>query len=154
MLIRPYTPADREACLALLRSNIPEHFSSGEEPDFARYLDSLPGPYFVVEDGGRIVAGGGIAAEPDGITATLCWGIVDAARQRTGIGTQLLAHRLDAFLPANPQIRQLQTNTSQKVQGFYAKHGFVVVEVRPRAFGPDLDHVRMIRQLSPPASAP
>ncbi|WAS91378.1 GNAT family N-acetyltransferase [Nannocystis punicea] len=147
--IRPYTPADREACLALLRSNIPEHFSPAEEAELARFLDALPGPYFVVEDGGRLIASGGIAAERDGVTATLCWGIVDATRQRSGVGTELLEHRLDVFLRDNPQIRQLQTNTSQKVQGFYAKHGFIVVEVRHRAYGPDLDHVRMVRDRPP-----
>jgi GNAT superfamily N-acetyltransferase len=146
MDIRPYSASDREACLALLRGNVPEHFVASDEAELARFLDALPGPYFVVEDGGRIVAAGGIAAERDGVTATLCWGIVDARRQRQGIGARLLAHRLDAFLPDNPQIRRVQTNTSQKVQGFYARHGFAVVEVRPQAYGPDLDHVRMVRE--------
>jgi GNAT superfamily N-acetyltransferase len=145
--IRPYTPADREACLELLRSNVPEHFSPSEEAEMARFLDRLPGPYFVVEDGGQLVACGGIATERDGVTATLCWGIVHATRQRSGVGTKLLEHRLDVFLREHPQIRQLQTNTSQKVQGFYAKHGFVVVEVRPQGYGPDLDHVRMVRDV-------
>lgn len=145
--IRPYQSSDREGCLALLRSNIPEHFSPPEEDEYARFLDALPGPYFVAVDGGRIVAGGGIAAERDGVTATLCWGIVEAARQRTGIGSRLLARRLEPFLSQHPEIRRLQTNTTQKVQGFYERHGFVVAEVRPRAFGPDLDHVRMVRAL-------
>nr|WP_276604340.1 GNAT family N-acetyltransferase [Nannocystis pusilla] len=145
MNIRLYTPADREACLELLRSNTPEHFSLAEEADLARFLDALPGPYFVVEDGGRIIASGGIAGERDGITATLCWGMVDASRQRAGVGSKLLIHRVETFLAERPQIRQLQTHTSQKVQGFYAKHGFRVVEVRPHGFGPDLDHVHMMR---------
>jgi ribosomal protein S18 acetylase RimI-like enzyme len=149
--IRPYTPADREGCLELLRGNIPEHFSPPEEAELARFLDVLPGLYFVVEDGGRIIASGGVAAERDGVTATLCWGMVDATRQRTGVGTKLLAHRLAAFLAGHPQIRQIQTHTSQKVQGFYAKHGFAVVEVRPDGFGPGLDHVHMMRD-RPPAS--
>jgi GNAT superfamily N-acetyltransferase len=148
MDIRPYSPSDREGCLALLRSNVPEHFSPPEEEEFARFLDTLPGPYFVAVEDGRIVAGGGIAAEPDGVTATLCWGIVAADRQRGGIGSALLRRRLEAFLPANPMIRRVQTNTSQKVQGFYARHGFAVVEVRPQGFGPDLDHVRMVRELT------
>ncbi|MFZ6180855.1 GNAT family N-acetyltransferase [Nannocystis pusilla] len=145
MKIRPYTPADREACLELIRSNTPEHFSTAEEAELARFLDALPGPYFVVEDGGQIIASGGIAGERDGITATLCWGMVDASRQRTGVGSKLLIHRVETFLAAHPQIRRVQTHTSQKVQEFYAKHGFRVVEVRPNGFGPGLDHVHMIR---------
>lgn len=145
MKIRPYTPADREACLELIRSNTPEHFSTAEETELARFLDALPGPYFVAEDGGQIIASGGIAAERDGVTATLCWGMVDASRQRTGVGSKLLVHRLEAMLAEYPQIRQIQTHTSQKVQDFYAKHGFRVVEVRPGGFGPGLDHVHMMR---------
>ncbi|MDC0720339.1 GNAT family N-acetyltransferase [Nannocystis bainbridge] len=143
MKIRPYSPADREACLELLRGNTPEHFSPPEEAELGRFLDALPGPYFVVEDGGQIVGSGGIAAERDGVTATLCWGMIDARRQRSGIGSMLLDHRLGTFLREHPQIRRIETHTSQKVQGFYAKHGFVVVEVRPGGFGPGLDHVRM-----------
>lgn len=147
MPIRPYQASDREGCLALLRSNIPEHFSPAEEAELARFLDALPGPYFVLEQDGRIVASGGIAAERDGLTATLCWGLVQADRQRGGLGTRLLAHRLAAFLAERPEIRRIQVNTSQKVQAFYARHGFAVLEVRPRAYGPDLDHVRMLRDL-------
>lgn len=143
MEIRPFTKADREACLALLRSNVPEHFVASDEADLARFLDALPGPYFVVEDGGRIVASGGIAAEQDGVTASLCWGIVDAARQRAGIGTRLLSHRLASFLPGHPEVRRVRINTTQKVQAFYEKHGFAPTEVRPGAYGPGLDHVRM-----------
>jgi ribosomal protein S18 acetylase RimI-like enzyme len=71
--------------------------------------------------------------------------MIDARRQRSGIGSMLLDHRLETFLREHPQIRRIETHTSQKVQGFYAKHGFVVVEVRPGGFGPGLDHVRMAR---------
>jgi N-acetylglutamate synthase-like GNAT family acetyltransferase len=147
VLIRPYVPNDREACLDLLRSNIPEHFSPPEAEEFARFLDALPGPYFVAEIDGRIVGCGGIAAEKDGVTATLCWGIVDARRQRGGVGTKLLERRLGEFLAEHPEIRRVQTHTSQKVQGFYARHGFAVVSVVPQGFGPDLDQVTMVRSV-------
>lgn len=146
VLIRSYVPSDREACLDLLRSNIPEHFSPPETEEFARFLDALPGPYFVAEVDGRIVGCGGIAVEKDGVTATLCWGIVEATRQRTGVGTRLLERRLGGFLAEHPEIRRVQMHTSQKVQGFYAKHGFVVASVVPQGFGPELDLVTMVRE--------
>ena len=147
VLIRPYVPNDREACLDLLRGNIPEHFSPAEAEEFARFLDALPGPYFVAEIDGRIVGCGGIAAEKDGVTATLCWGIVDARHQRGGVGTKLLERRLGGFLAEHPEIRRVQTHTSQKVQGFYARHGFVVASVVPQGFGPELDEVTMVRSV-------
>jgi GNAT superfamily N-acetyltransferase len=146
MEIRSYTTADREACLALLRSNVPDYFVAADEADYGSFLERLPGRYFVAAgDDGRILAAGGIAAEADGTTATLCWGIVSAAHQRAGIGSRLLTHRLEVFLPEHPGIARLRVNTTQKVQAFFEKHGFVAVEVKPFAYGPDLHHVRMER---------
>ena len=146
MLIRPYLEADRSACLQLLRGNVPEHFVASDENDFAGFLDTLSGPYFVVEDGHEIVACGGIAADDDEIAA-LCWGIVAAHRQRMGIGTMLTAHRIETFLALHPRIRMVRIHTTQKVQAFYEKHGFEVKSVRANAYGEGLDHVVMHRTL-------
>lgn len=141
-MIRSYTPNDREACLALLRGNIPEHFTPDEERQLDAFLGDLPGPYFVVEEAGELVACGGIATEPnDQTAAALCWGIVRHDRQGRGIGRALTLHRLAAL----PGVTRVRINTSQKVQGFYAKLGFVVTHVTPNGFGPGLDEVRMER---------
>jgi hypothetical protein len=94
VVIRPYAEADRSACLALLRSNVPEHFTPNEEAELDAFLSNLPGPYFVVAEAGAIVACGGIAAEPDDPqTGALCWGIVRNDRQGHGIGRNLTLHR-------------------------------------------------------------
>jgi N-acetylglutamate synthase-like GNAT family acetyltransferase len=149
MHIRRYVEQDREACLAVLRSNVPQHFVAADEDSLRRFLDDLPGPYFVVEDpAGAVIACGGIAEERDPSVATLCWGIVDATRHRAGIGTALLKHRLAVFLPQHPNVKCLRVNTTQKVQGFFERHGFRVTEIHARAYGPDLDHVRMECRLS------
>jgi len=149
MRIRSYTPQDRDACLAVLRSNVPEHFVAADEDALGRFLDALPGPYFVVEEpDGFIVACGGITEEDDPAVASLCWGIVDATRHRAGIGSALLDHRLAMFLPEHPNVKCLRVNTTQKVQGFFERHGFRVTAIHPRAYGHDLDRVRMERRLS------
>jgi len=149
MRIRPYETDDRDACLALIRSNTPEHFVPSDEEAFGRFLDDLPGPYFVVEDPyGGVIACGGMAQEEEPSLATLCWGIVAAEEQRKGVGTALLEHRLREFLPRHPEIERVQVNTTQKVQGFYERHGFRAREIRQEAYGPGLDHVRMERQLA------
>lgn len=149
MLIRPFTQADRPACLALLRSNSPEAFIESDEPEFLAFLDHLPGPYFVaVEAAGAVIACGGIAeerAEPQ--VATLCWGMVHSKAHARGIGSTLLKHRMAQFLPARPHLQFLRVNTTQTAQGFFAKHGFQVTEVKPAFYAPHLDHVRMERTL-------
>lgn len=100
MQIRAYQPGDLEACVTILRSNVPLHCPASDEAGFRAFLAALPGPYFVVAAGdGAVVACGGIALEDDPAVATLCWGIVRADAQLRGVGSALLWHRLEAFLP-------------------------------------------------------
>lgn len=62
--IRAYQPGDMEACVAVLRSNVPLHFPASDEAEFRAFFADLPGPYFVVAAGdGAVVACGGIALE-------------------------------------------------------------------------------------------
>lgn len=142
VLIRPYTIADREACLHLLRSDMGVHFVPDEERQFAEFLDALPGPYFVTENAhGEVVACGGVALEPDPDAGALCWGIVRKDLQGTGLGKALTLYRLSVL----PGVKRMRINTSQKVQGFYEKLGFVAKKVVPDGFGPGLDDVLMER---------
>ncbi len=150
MRIRPYAASDEAACVALLESNTPEHFLPEDAALLRAFLAAPQGPYFVVEeDNGVVVACGGIAQEapPESDVATLCWGIVHADAQRRGIGRALTEHRLASLLPAHPEIRRLRVNTTQKVQGFYERLGFGVVEVKRDHHAQGLDHVRLERTL-------
>ena len=49
MKIRPYTPADDESIIALLRLNTPQYFAPEEEQDLRDYFASHIDRYFVVE---------------------------------------------------------------------------------------------------------
>lgn len=142
--IRPYVARDREGCLALLRSNVPEHFSPAEEAELDTFLRHLPGPYFVVEDdAGALLACGGFAVETsEPSVGALCWGIVHPRHQRRGLGTALTRHRLEA---APPSVKLVRIRTSQKVRGFYEKLGFVATRVTKDGLGPGLDEVQMER---------
>lgn len=144
MRIRSYQPEDRAACLAVLESNTPEHFSVADRAELVAFLDRLPGPYFVAEDPPEsVVACGGIAQDPNPEVAALCWGMVHARRHRGGIGGALLKHRLASFLPNHPEVKIVRINTTQKVQAFYERHGFIAREILRDGYGPGLDHVRM-----------
>src|SRR5947207_1562300 len=106
---RAYQPGDRPACLAILHSNFERHFSPGDDVEYARFLDNLPGWYGVLEeDGGCIVACGSIAV--DGTTGVMTWGMVDASRQGQGIGRFLLLERL-RLLRDRPEVAVVRMNT-------------------------------------------
>lgn len=147
MHVRDYTPADRDACLAVFDSNIPTYFLPHEREEFATFLDTpLPGPYLVLVDEEGAVAGcGGYAMQPGTRDAVLCWGMVDRARHGTGLGRLLLDARL-ARVRADrltSDIASVELHTSQHTRGFYERRGFVLEEVRPDGYGPGLDRCDM-----------
>ena len=154
MRVRPYTPADRAACLAVFDGNVPAYFVSEERRAFADFLDDLPGPYLVVEDeGGAVVGCGGYAVVPETRTADLCWGMVALHRHGTGLGRLLLDARLEA-IRADPRAGAVALNTSQHTRGFYERRGFVTGRVVPDGYAPGLDRCDMRLVLAARSAAP
>jgi hypothetical protein len=141
MKIRPYSPQDRQACLDILEENTPEFFVREDREALNAFLLDLPGPYFVVEEQGAIIACGGWAPEADRV-AVLTWGMVRRRLHRRGIGRTLLRFRL-AAISADATVSIIRLRTVQLVQGFFIREGFVAVAVVPNGFGPGLDRVTM-----------
>ena len=141
--LREYTAADREACLAVFDTNVPRFFSPPERIEFEMFLDSLPGPYFVVAgESGRVHGCGGYAIDGPAARADLCWGMVSSDRQGTGIGRLLLEARLQRAM-ANPAIRVVTLETSQHTTGFYERWGFETTKIVPDGYSPGLDRCEM-----------
>ena len=143
--VRPYEPRDRAGCLALFDSNTPVFFDVSERDGFVGWLDGLAGlgaPYQVIERDGRIVACGGHAVEPDGVTASLCWGMVDRSLHGTGLGRQLTGARIAAARAATG-VTAMRLDTSQHTEGFYRRFGFVVQAVTKDGFAPGIDKYEM-----------
>lgn len=149
MIVRDYDVGDRATCLALFDGNVPTFFTPGERDDFARFLDTQAARwnYQVLEQDGRVVACGGVAVEADGSTAALCWGMVDRARHRQGLGHALTRARLKA-VTAIPGVLRVRLDTSQHTQGFYARYGFRAVAVTPDGYAPGLDRWDMVLDLA------
>lgn len=147
MPIRPYAPEDRAACLALFDANVPDFFAPHERAEFAAWLLD-PGEYFVLEDGeGRVVACGGVWADPEQPErpAGLSWGMVARDAQRRGYGSQLLAFRLERLRALGA--REVRLDTSQRSAPFFARFGFREVRRVPGGYGPGLDRVDMTARL-------
>ncbi|GAA5511468.1 hypothetical protein Dcar01_00178 [Deinococcus carri] len=152
MSIRPYSPADRAACLALFDSNVPEFFLPEERAEFAAFLGQPfdpgeSGEYFVLEDAGRVVACGGVwlAAGNSERPAGLSWGMVARDAQRRGYGSALLAFRLARLRTLGA--REVHLDTSQHSAPFFARCGFREVRRVPGGYGPGLDRVDMVARL-------
>jgi GNAT superfamily N-acetyltransferase len=136
MAVRPYRPADRDACLRLFHGNVPRYFTPAEEAEYLAFLDALPGPYLVLERAGAVVGAGGHAYDGPA-TVALCWGMVAASLHGTGLGQVLLEARLVA-VARDPAVRTVRIATSQHTEGFFARAGFLTVGVQPDGFGPGL----------------
>ncbi len=138
MHYRPYTAADRDACLAIYDSNAGHFFSPGDRDDFGAFLDALPGFFGVLcEDDGKVVGCGGVGVR-EGNVAVLTWGMVHADRHGHGLGRTLAWARL-LRLAHLPDVARVTLNTSDQTVGFYQKLGFRVVKVTPNGYRDGLD---------------
>ena len=54
-IVRPYAIGDKNACLALFDSNVPDFFDPTERDLFVDFLDQPKGHYFCIEKASRIV---------------------------------------------------------------------------------------------------
>jgi ribosomal protein S18 acetylase RimI-like enzyme len=141
--IRPYDPKDREACLIIFDSNLPEAFIPDERAKFEAFLWESPENYLVVEgSGGELSACGGYEVGLEGGAATLCWGMVAKQQQGQGFGRLLLMSRLSALAQV-PQMRFVRLDTSQQSVEFFMKKGFRTYRITQDYYGPKLNRYEM-----------
>jgi N-acetylglutamate synthase-like GNAT family acetyltransferase len=147
MDVRPYSPADHAACLAVFDSNTPRFFDPAERRKFETFLDAPFCSYFVMEHDGAIVGCGGYAIEQDTAMASLIWGMVRNDLHRRGLGRFLVMFRLKEITKANgAQIVRL--STSQHTAPFFAKQGFKVAGIEKDGYASGMDRVEMRMKLS------
>lgn len=145
LIHRPYRSSDRDACLRLFDGNTPPFFAPSERSDFIRFLERRGADYQVVIACSVVVACGGYLVAEDGVTAGLCWGMVERGRHGRGLGRALLKARLEAIRAA--RLRRVILDTSQHTAGFYARYGFQAVATIKDGYGPGLDRVDMTLDL-------
>ena len=117
MDIRPYSPADRDACLEIFGSNL----SLAGRPLFEAFLDGVPVSFFVAEHDSKILACGGF--EINGETARLQWGMVHSKWQRQGLGRFLLFYRMRQ-ITRNASVQIVNLECPRQAAPFFASQGF------------------------------
>lgn len=147
MTLRLYRHTDANACLSIFEGNVPTYFAPEERSDFERFLreQAMACAFQVIERDGRIVACGGLSRRDDG-SAGFCWGMVERALHRQGIGRELALARLHQA-EADRSITRITLSTSQHTQGFYAGLGFQVTRVVADGHGAGIDAVEMERRV-------
>lgn len=142
--VRDYSPADRDACLAVFESNVNGSFLPSERAEFAAFLDNLPGPYLVLVEQGseRIVACGGYAIAAGSSTADLCWGMVRRDRQGLGLGRVLTEVRL-ARVRSESRVKAVALKTSNETRSIYERFGFTCDRIIADGIAPGMDTCEM-----------
>lgn len=150
MKVRSYRPDDREACLRVLDTNVPEYFLAADRADVATFLDALEERgihQLVIEQDEGLVACGGVrvSAEKD---ARMCWGMVRRDLHRRGLGRALLAARLVEGATMGAKTASL--DTVPQVEAFYAKMGFSLVGSEKDHYAPGWHRQQYVMTLDEP----
>jgi ribosomal protein S18 acetylase RimI-like enzyme len=146
MDLRPYSPADRDGCLAVFDSNTPQYFKAHERADFEKFLDRPDCSYLVMEHDGAICGCGGYSVADDK-AARLVWGMVRRDLQRQGLGRFLLMYRLRE-LTKTSGVEMVSLDTSQHTAPFFERQGFKIMRIAKNGYADGLDRVEMVKRLS------
>ena len=153
MHIRPYTAADRQACLEAFRSNMPQYFAVAELPDFESWLDqqaeqAAPAPantaekYYVIEKSSKVIGCGGYYIELDKQTAFMTWGLIHSDYHKQGIGRELFQYRINLIQSICPTCK-IVLDTSQYVSPFFQKLGFSIIKITKDFYAKGIDRYDM-----------
>jgi GNAT superfamily N-acetyltransferase len=145
MDLREYQSNDRDGCLAVFDSIIPDSFHPQERAAFSGFLDGPAGSYFVLDHDGAIVGCGGFAFENADL-ASVTWLMVRKDLHGNGLGRLLVFNAMRKLaVGADPTMVRLET--TPQAAGFFTKQGFRVAEQVQDGVAPGFDRVEMVKKL-------
>ena len=151
--IRGYRSDDREHCLSIFDSNTPQFFAPQDRSDFASFLNRPDGIFLVGEvDGQGLVACGGWYIDEKKGLAGLTWGMVKKEAQQCGYGQALLNERIQQ-IRSDGRANVIRLRTTQWVQRFFERSGFISKSAIKDGFGLNLDRIEMELNLSATAAS-
>lgn len=124
LTFRRFEIADLSQCLELYKLNEPGRFPEGPGDHYEGCLRSGRTYVLVAEEGGRIVAVGGINYVVKPHIAVCSYGLVRPDQQGKGIGTALFLARL-ALLGNTEPVYRVMIFAVQKSYVFYQRFGFL-----------------------------
>lgn len=159
MIIREYTPSDKEKCIDVFDSNYPKFFDIAERGLFIKWLDhqadnsvAYKSPvyknaekdaYYIIEIPGHGIVGcGGFYVLKESREARLAWGMIHSAFHKQGYGKALYNHRIEIIKSEWPGYA-VTLGTSQHTYPFYQRMGMKVVATIKDGYGAGLDRYDM-----------
>jgi GNAT superfamily N-acetyltransferase len=122
MEIRAYREdTDREGCLAVWDSNVPEFLDAERRGKFAEFLRDPAAVCFVMEHDGAIIGAGGYAKTGQD-SIRLRFGTIRRDLQRQGLGRFLLLYRLKA-IGSLAGVVFVEAEVPEALVRFYEKNG-------------------------------
>ena len=137
-----------DACLEVMRSNMPTYFAEKEIPEFIRFLTDSNDEYEVVVLDGAVIGLGGIAVnrKKRERKAGLCYGIIHRKYHGMGYGKLLLKRRLEKIKSLG-FVEKVTVETGQGTHGFFEKHGFHTIRIDKDPLGIGIDFYQMELEL-------
>lgn len=137
---RPFSTADKEACLAIFDANCPSFFVSNERADYESFLDTSPNGYEVCEVAGRVVAAfGSTRDDRDGVR--LNWIMLDPQSKGIGLGSTIMKRVIARGRASQSSL--IRIAASHKSAPFFVKFGAVATVHTADGWGPGMDRVDM-----------
>ena len=144
-LIRPYAVGDKQECLDIFDSSVPDFFDVSERDLLSEFLDNPDGPYFVIEKGGMVIGSGGFREEDRG-KARFTWGMVHRDHHGEGLGRLMAMHRINE-IERSGAFTEAELSTTPRVAPFFEKFGFKQIGFVKDGFAPGMDQVQMRKSL-------
>jgi [ribosomal protein S18]-alanine N-acetyltransferase len=147
--LRPYTNADRDRLLEILRLNVPKYFSHDDVLDFEQYLHDKPWTkhYVYLNWDRRIVGCASCYARAPGVVG-LCWMFFEPFQ----VGPASLRPMLEEYCArvagelCPGENATLALNTTPRTARFMRRLGFATIKTIKDGYAPGYDKVLMERR--------
>ena len=137
---RPYSSADKKACLTIFDENCPPFFAPKERGDYEEFLDASPVGYEVCEIDGRIVAAFGLIRD-DRKAARLNWIMLDPNSKGMGLGSRIMKRVISHGRASHSPL--IEIAASHKSAPFFARFGATVTTHTADGWGRGMDRIDM-----------
>jgi len=142
MHIREYKASDKEVCLQIVKSNIPEYFSEEDYAKATKWFESIDFPnFYIIYNDNHVIGFGGFSFENN--QAKLLFGLIHKQYHKQGYGKILSEFRINKIWEINPEIT-IYLETTEKTFGFFERLGFKTVKIIPGHYYGNFDMYEMI----------